>query len=131
MKKRTFNAIDLHGGGGKLLYTEPCFIKASCFFDITGTIHIGPYCVLSDQVFIYTHEHGHKLGYPQALQPVKHSDLWIGRDVYVGARATVLEGCYCIGEGAVIGAASVVTRDIPPYEIWAGNPARKIKDRVD
>lgn len=34
-----------------------------------------------------------------------------------------------IGEGAVVGAGSIVTKDIPPYEIWAGNPARFIKKR--
>lgn len=35
-----------------------------------------------------------------------------------------------IGKGAIIGAGSVVTKDIPPYQVWAGNPARYIKDRA-
>ncbi|MCD8273403.1 MAG: hypothetical protein LUC96_00220 [Alistipes sp.] len=35
-----------------------------------------------------------------------------------------------IGRGAVVGAGAIVTKDIPPYQIWAGNPARHIKDRA-
>lgn len=54
----------------------------------------------------------------------------IGNDVWIGNRALVLQGV-TIGDGAVIGAGSVVTKDIPPYEVWAGNPAKKIKDRFD
>ena len=53
-----------------------------------------------------------------------HSDVWIG------AGAIVLSGV-TIGVGAVIGAGSVVTHDVPPYEIWAGNPAKKIRNRFD
>lgn len=50
------------------------------------------------------------------------SDVWIGRDVY-------LRGGITIGHGAVIAARSVVTRDVAPYEIVAGTPARRIRDR--
>jgi acetyltransferase-like isoleucine patch superfamily enzyme len=46
-------------------------------------------------------------------------------DVFIGARTTILKGV-TIGRGAVVGAASVVTASIPPYEVWAGNPARRI-----
>ena len=47
---------------------------------------------------------------------------------WIGYRALVLPGV-CIGEGAVVGAGSVVTRDVPPYAIVAGNPARVIGER--
>ena len=50
--------------------------------------------------------------------------ITIGADVWIGAGATVKSGVV-IGTGAVIGAGAVVTHDVPPYEIWAGNPARK------
>jgi acetyltransferase-like isoleucine patch superfamily enzyme len=56
-----------------------------------------------------------------ATLPVKIEDY-----AFVGAHATVLKGV-TIGRGAVIGAASVVTRDVPAYEVWAGNPARRIR----
>ncbi|MFH1189227.1 MAG: acyltransferase [Candidatus Omnitrophota bacterium] len=51
----------------------------------------------------------------------------VGRRVSIGSNATVLGGIR-IGDGAVIGAGSVVTRGVPAGQIWAGNPARKIKN---
>ena len=55
--------------------------------------------------------------------------LYIGDDVWIGRNVTILPGCKIIGTGCVIGACSVVTKDIPDYEVWAGNPARFIKRR--
>lgn len=54
----------------------------------------------------------------------------IGNDVWLGLRVFVKAGV-TIGDGSIVGMGSIVTKDIPPYEIWAGNPARKIKDRFD
>lgn len=54
----------------------------------------------------------------------------IGNDVWIGVRATILSGL-TIGDGAVIGGGSVVTKNVGPYEIWAGNPARFIRKRFN
>lgn len=54
----------------------------------------------------------------------------IGNDVWIGDRVLIKAGV-TIGDGAVIGMGSVVTKDVGPYEIWAGNPAKKIRDRFD
>jgi len=54
----------------------------------------------------------------------------IGNDVWVGAAALVLKGV-TVGDGAVIGAGSVVTKDVPPYAIVTGNPAQIIRYRFD
>ena len=54
----------------------------------------------------------------------------IGHDVWIGECAIIKAGI-TIGNGAVIGMGSVVTKDVPAYEIWAGNPARKIRDRFE
>lgn len=54
----------------------------------------------------------------------------VGNDVWVGAEAMIMPGVK-MADGAVIGARSLVTKDIGPYEIWAGNPARLIKQRFD
>lgn len=52
----------------------------------------------------------------------------IKKRAYIGAN-TVICKPITIGEGAIIGASSVVTKDIPPFEIWAGNPAKFIRKR--
>lgn len=53
----------------------------------------------------------------------------IGKNVWVGDKATILSGV-CIGDGAVIGANSVVTKDVPAYSVVGGNPARIIKTMI-
>lgn len=59
----------------------------------------------------------------QQKKPVK-----IGNDVWIGAKAVIMPGCE-VGDGAVIAAGSVVTKDVPPYAIYGGVPAKLIKFR--
>ena len=54
----------------------------------------------------------------------------IGNDVWIGANCLIKSGV-CIADGAIIGMGSVVTRDVGPYEVWAGNPAKFLKKRFD
>jgi acetyltransferase-like isoleucine patch superfamily enzyme len=54
------------------------------------------------------------------------SNLTIGNDVWIGQNAIILPGCSSIGDGAIIGAGSVLNKDIPPYAIALGNPCRVI-----
>lgn len=61
--------------------------------------------------------------------PLK-GDTVVGNDVWIGQNVTVMPGVH-IGDGAIIGANSVVTKDIPPYTISAGNPCRVKKKRFD
>ena len=57
-------------------------------------------------------------------------DTHVGNDVWIGYRATIMPGV-TIGHGAIIGACAVVTRDVPPYAIVGGNPARVIRMRFE
>ncbi len=62
--------------------------------------------------------------------PSSHGDVTIGHDVWIGLGATILSGV-TVGAGAVLAARSVVSRDVPPYAVAAGNPARIVKKRFD
>jgi virginiamycin A acetyltransferase len=57
-------------------------------------------------------------------------DTIVGNDVWIGYNATIMPGI-CIGNGAIIGAQSVVTRNVEPYSIVGGNPAKEIRKRFD
>lgn len=59
----------------------------------------------------------------------ERTTISIGSDVWIGDNVTVLPSCASIGNGAVIAAGAVVTKDVPPYEIWGGVPAKLIKKR--
>lgn len=61
--------------------------------------------------------------------PLK-GDTVVGNDVWIGQNSTILPGVH-IGDGAIIGLNSVVTRDVPPYTIVAGNPAKTVRKRFD
>ena len=61
--------------------------------------------------------------------PLK-GDTVVGSDVWIGQNVTVMPGVH-IGDGAIIGANSVVTKDVPPYCIAGGNPCRMIRQRFD
>lgn len=60
----------------------------------------------------------------------EYTKTTIGNDVWIGSKC-LIKGGVNIGDGAIIGMGSVVTHDVPPYEIWAGNPARFIRKRFD
>ncbi|NQX88385.1 MAG: hypothetical protein HRT77_06950 [Halioglobus sp.] len=64
-----------------------------------------------------------------AQDDVTSRRLCIDSDAWLGANALILPGCRYIGRGAVVAAGAVVTQDVAPYSIVAGNPARKICDR--
>lgn len=104
---------------------ETTEIKPSVKIDIQGACIIGGYCMIADDVIIYTHTHEFKRANWQDL-PIKRQITQIGDHVFIGARSIILGGVW-IAPHCVIGAGSVVTKSInEPYTIWGGNPAKKI-----
>lgn len=103
---------------------------------------IGKFCSISWGVSIGPEDHDYKRLTSHSflystksfqLTPHKHYSPFerpcsIGNDVWVGCNATILRGV-TIGDGAVVGANSLVNKDVPPYAIVAGNPAKVIKFR--
>lgn len=57
--------------------------------------------------------------------------LEIGDDVWISHNVTITPGCKAIGRGAILGAGAIVTRNVAPYAIMTGQPARKLRDRFD
>lgn len=95
-----------------------------------GRIIIGDKCLISQHITITASNHSIRQGIYIADQPwsTVNNYVIIGNDVWIGANAIVLPGVN-IGDGAVIGGGSVVTKDIPANAIAVGNPAKVIKYR--
>ena len=106
-------------------------IADNCWIDDMGDIAIGSNTNIGGHVRIYRHHHQEAdLLWTEDLEDnYVVSDLVIGDHVFIGYGVMVLPGCTYIGNNSVIGAMSVVTKDIKDNEIWAGNPAKKIRDR--
>lgn len=118
------------------------YIGNACFM---VNVKIGKYCSIADKCSIggamhpmdrvstspVFHEGNNVMGkhfatFSVGKTPITtiENDVWLGMGCYVKAGVT-------IHNGAVVGMGSVVTHDIPAYEIWAGNPAKKIRSRFD
>lgn len=68
--------------------------------------------------------------YEHTAEDGEEWDTVIGNDVWIGTRTMLIGGIH-VGDGAIIGAGSIVTKDVPPYAVVAGNPARIIRYRFD
>ncbi|NPA51298.1 MAG: acyltransferase [Aquificae bacterium] len=95
-----------------------------------AVIKIGKNVMTGPYVKIFAFNHGIELSdTPMIEQPVVEKDVIIGNDVWIGAGAIILPGCK-IGDGVVIAAGAVVTKDIPSNVIVGGIPAKIIKKRA-
>lgn len=93
-------------------------------------VTIGRHCLIADRVLIADND-GHPLEFDRRISgcPVEAQDIRpvvLEDGVWVGSRSVILKGVR-IGRGAVVGANSVVTKDVPPFTLMAGCPARVIK----
>jgi maltose O-acetyltransferase len=114
---------------GPITIENGVYINANGHF--RGEIKIGANTIIGPKVVIWAQNHI----VTKATELIKNqghqkSPVTIGKDVWIGASAVILPGI-TIGDGAVIGAGSVVTKDVSPYTIVAGNPAKMIKKRTD
>ncbi|WP_300673940.1 acyltransferase [Desulfoluna sp.] len=91
-------------------------------------IRIGTFSIVGEFTSIRDANHGMEMGTPMRLQAHTCAPITIGRDVWIGRGSCILPGV-TIGDGAIIGANSVVTKDIPSHTLAAGAPARMIRKR--
>ncbi|MBQ0111455.1 MAG: acyltransferase [Oscillospiraceae bacterium] len=113
--------------GGQLILKNGSMNSSSQIICSTK-ITIGNHVKIAGDVLIRDCD-DHTIIYKDKTTSVMAKEIVIGDNVWIGQRATILKGVH-IGEGAIIGACSVVTRDVPPHSIVAGNPAKVIKDDI-
>ncbi|MBX2898331.1 MAG: acyltransferase [Cyclobacteriaceae bacterium] len=92
-------------------------IDARELIQIGDTVQIGPYTIIMDSDFHDLKDHS---------KPGPSKPIIIEDDVWIATRVTILKGVR-IGKGSVIAAGSIVTKDVPPYCVAAGTPARIVK----
>lgn len=97
---------------------------------VAGPLSIGNDVMMAPNVSIYTQNHETENIYrPMRLQTAEKKKVTIGNDVWIGANAIILPGV-TVGNGAIIAAGAVVTKDVPDFAVVGGNPAKIIKTRT-
>ncbi|WP_373493152.1 DapH/DapD/GlmU-related protein [Aquiflexum sp.] len=100
------------------------------YIGCSGYIEIGNNVMMSPRVSIYSENHNFSNPeIPMNEQGVTRSFVKIGDDCWIAANSVILAGV-TIGKGSVIAAGSIVTKDVPPYSIVGGNPAKILKSRI-
>jgi acetyltransferase-like isoleucine patch superfamily enzyme len=120
-------------------------IKIIGGYDEGTKLIIGKFCSIAEGVVVflganhrvdwfttYPFGHIHENKFPKVKRnhghPASKGNVVIGNDVWIATNAVIMSGIK-IGDGAIIGAYSIVTKDVPPYTIVAGNPAKQIRKR--
>jgi len=109
--------------GKNITVGKRVFINSGCKFQDQGGITIGDDCLIGHNALLATLNHDLS---PSRRADMHPSPIIIGRNVWIGANVTVLPGV-TIGDNAVIGASSLVTKDVPENTIAVGSPARVIR----
>ena len=100
------------------------------YIDYSGTIKLGKSIAISEGAKIFTHNHSIHDGKKNwKVNPIKFNLLEIRDYAWIGANAIILPSVSFIGEGAIIAAGAVLTKNAEDYGIYAGNPAIKIGQR--
>jgi len=116
------------GSGARVTIGNESSIGVRSF--INGAVSIGDNVMMGPEVLILTSNHCFsRTDIPMIEQGMSDEmPVFIGNDVWIGQRAVILPGV-SIGDGVIIGAGAVVTKDVLPYSIVAGNPAKIIRMR--
>ena len=112
--------------GDRLIIGKFCQIAAGVEFVMNGANHM----MNAVTTFPFNMLEGWDMEPPKTSDLPLKGDTVIGNDVWIGQNAVILPGVH-IGDGAIIGANSVVGRDVNPYTIVVGNPAKILRKRFD
>lgn len=118
--------LDSQWGGGISIGTGSG-LGVNC--SVHGPLCIGENVMMGPDVTILTHTHNiDRTDIPMGHQGMRVAEVIIGNDVWIGMRSIIMPGVK-IGNGAVIGAGAVVTKDVPDYAVVGGVPAHIIRYR--
>ncbi len=121
-------AVRAHEGTVRI--GEKAVLAAGVTINSYMHVEIGAATLIGDDVYICDFDHRYEaLDRPIKDQGIVKAPVRIGADVWLGTKTTVLRGVD-VGTGCVVGANSVVTRDLPPYSVAAGVPAAVLKRRI-
>ena len=133
-EKVIFDPLSSHFSYKNIRFGSNVFVAPGAHFSNThGKIVIGSNVIIGPNVTLLGGDHDYQLvgslmfGNKKSCSHID-PNIIIHDDVWIGANVTILKGVV-IGKGAIIGAASVVTKDVDVYTVVVGNPARKLKDR--
>ena len=125
------NVIIYHGTEirepANITLKKGAIIGDNSILDGRNGIIVGEDVVFASNVRIWTEQHDHEDPYFRCTTQ-KHDPVIIDRHAWIGSHTIILHSVH-IGEGAVVAAGAVVTKDVPPYTIVAGIPAKKIAER--
>ena len=115
------------GSGSGILIGSNSGLGVNCL--VHGPLEIGENVMMGPDVVIFTHSHNYSnINIPMCKQGSSVSKVTIGNDVWIGMRAIIMPGVN-IGDGVIIGAGAVVTKDVPDYAVVGGVPAKVIRFR--
>ncbi len=116
--------------GGNLHIGANGLVNAGCYLLATSKIEIGENALIAEYVTIRDQDHAHeRSGQPYAQQGRVEAPIIIGDNVWIGAKSTITKGV-TIEAGSIVGANSVVTKDLAGSWKYAGAPAKPIKTRT-
>lgn len=107
------------------------FISHGVFIDYTGYLQIKDGVWILSETMIYTHKHDIDYLRTNKKNTTIQTDLLIEENAYIGSRVIILPSCNYIGRNAIIGAGSIVTKDVDDNTFVAGNPAKLVKRNYD
>lgn len=127
---KTFNIGGFCSISKDFIAGEYAYVGKGCL--IYPGVSAGRYTMIAPNVQIIGSDHNYDIpGTPATFSGrPKLAKTFIGRDVWIGANSIIFVGV-TIGDGAIVGAGSIVTKDVAPFAIVAGVPARFIKNRFD
>lgn len=115
--------------GKGLLVGDNVGLGTHGFFGCAGGVEIGDNTIFGNFVSVHSENHNYTdVNIPIRLQGVNRKGIKIGKDCWIGAKATILDGTV-LGDGCIVAAGAVVRGEVPPYSIIGGVPAKVIKRR--